>query len=156
MKKTLLILGALALAVSAFAQTPEDLDRDRSKYATYSFRKDDKYTVENPYKTVQVKQPKGKKIKNVIFMIGDGCGVSQWSVGWVANGGALNVDQMPVAGYSLTYCLDRLVTDSCAGGADQALGHGTRDRLSHGRDGRPLRRRQLRRLLRRGALPRDL
>ena len=48
MKKTVLLLGALALAASAFAQTPEDLDRDRSKYATYSFSKDDKYTVETP------------------------------------------------------------------------------------------------------------
>ena len=83
MKKTVLLLGAIALAVSAFAQTPEDLDRDRSKYATYSFSNDDKYTVETPYQTVSVKQPKGKKIKNVIFLIGDGTGLSQWSVGWV-------------------------------------------------------------------------
>ena len=122
MKKTVLLLGALALAASAFAQTPEDLDRDRSKYATYSFSKDDKYTVETPYQTVSVKQPKGKKIKNVIFLIGDGTGLSQWSVGWVANGGALNIDQMPVCGYSRTYCVDRLVTDSCAGGAALAGG----------------------------------
>ena len=126
MKKLLLSIGAFAMAAGLFAQTPEDLDRDRSKYATYSFSKDDIYTVEKPYKTVSVKQPKGKKIKNVIFLIGDGAGLSQWSVGWVANGGALNIDQMPVIGYSRTYCLDRLVTDSSAGGAALAGGQKTK------------------------------
>ena len=126
MKKYLLSATALLIAAAALAQTPESLDRDQSKYATYSFSKDDQYTVEVPYATVQVQQPKGKKIKNVIFMIGDGTGLSQWSVGWVANGGALNVDQMPVAGYSRTYCTDKLVTDSCAGGTALAIGEKTK------------------------------
>ena len=90
MKKTLLISLLFGVAASAFAQVQDQdpLDRDRSKYATYSFSKDDQYTVETPYETVSVKQPKGKKVKNVIFMIGDGTGLTQWSVGWVANGGA--------------------------------------------------------------------
>ncbi|MBQ9652807.1 MAG: alkaline phosphatase [Bacteroidales bacterium] len=118
MKRNLIFSLALLLAFPLFAQTPEDLDRDRSKYATYSFSKDDQYTVETPYETVTVKQPKSKKVKNVIFLIGDGTGLSQWSVGWVANGGKLNIDQMPVVGFSRTYCTDRLVTDSCAGGKD--------------------------------------
>ena len=97
MKRILSIILALS-AFQAFAQTPDSLDRDRSKYATYSFSKDDQYKVEIPYQTVSVNQPKGKKVKNVIFLIGDGTGLSQWSAGWVANGGALNIDQMPVAG----------------------------------------------------------
>ena len=139
MRKLMLFAGALLLGVQAFAQTPEDLDRDRSKYATYSFRKDDKYTVEQPYQTVSVKQPKSKKIKNIIFMIGDGMGLNQVSVGWVANGGALNMDQMPVAGYSLTYCLDRLVTDSCAGGAALAGGEKTKyGYIGADKDGNPM------------------
>ena len=114
-----LLLGLTVLPLGA--QTPQSLDRDQSKYATYSFSDDDKYTVETPYQTVQVSQPKGKKVKNVIFMIGDGTGLNQWSVGWVANGGALNIGQMPVAGYSNTTCVDRLVTDSCAGGTALAI-----------------------------------
>lgn len=126
MKRTLLTATALLVAAAALAQTPESLDRDQSKYATYSFSKDDQYTVEVPYATVQVQQPKGKKVKNVIFMIGDGTGLSQWSVGWVANGGALNIDQMPVAGYSRTYATDKLVTDSCAGGTALAIGEKTK------------------------------
>ena len=126
MKRNLIFSLALLLAAPLFAQAPEDLDRDRSKYATYSFSKDDQYTVETPYATVTVKQPKSKKVKNVIFLIGDGTGLSQWSVGWVANGGKLNIDQMPVAGYSRTYCTDRLVTDSCAGGTALAAGEKTK------------------------------
>ncbi len=125
MKKLLTVILALS-ALQAFAQTPDSLDRDRSKYATYSFSKDDKYKVETPYETVKVSQPKGKKVKNVIFMIGDGTGLSQWSVGWVANGGALNIDNMPVAGYSNTTCTDKLVTDSCAGGTALAIGEKTK------------------------------
>ena len=128
MKRILCMILALS-ALQAFAQTPEELDRDRSKYATYSFSKDDQYKVETPYQTVNVTQPKGKKIKNVIFMIGDGTGLSQWSVGWVANGGALNIDQMPVAGYSRTYATDRLITDSCAGGT--ALANGTKTKYGY-------------------------
>ena len=122
MKKIVFILLLVSYAASLGAQTPDSLDRDRSKYATYSFSSDDKYKVETPYETVQVKQPKCKKIKNVIFMIGDGAGLSQWSVGWVANGGALNIDQMPVVGYSRTYAVDKLITDSSAGGAALATG----------------------------------
>ena len=52
--------------------------------------------------------------------------LSQWSVGWVANGGALNVDQMPVLGFSRTYATNKLITDSCAGGTALANGRKTR------------------------------
>ncbi len=127
MKHLTLSVVAVFLTVAwASAQTPDSLDRDRSKYATYSFSKDDKYKVETPYQTVTVKQPKGKKVKNVIFMIGDGTGLTQWNVGWVANGGALNIDQMPVLGLSTTTCTDKLITDSCAGGTALAIGEKTK------------------------------
>ena len=125
MKRLTIIAGALLLGTCAFAQNADDLDRDRSRYATYSFSDDDKYTVETPYQTVSVKQPRSNKVKNIIFLIGDGTGLSQWSVGWVANGGALNIDQMPVCGYSRTYCVNKLITDSCAGGAALAGGEKT-------------------------------
>ena len=125
MKRLIFLLFAFS-AAGLYAQNPDDLDRDRSKYATYSFSKDDQYKVEVPYETVKVKQPKGRKVKNVIFMIGDGTGLTQWSVGWVANGGALNIDQMPVAGYSRTYATDKLITDSCAGGTALANGRKTK------------------------------
>ncbi|MBR6457926.1 MAG: alkaline phosphatase [Bacteroidales bacterium] len=105
---------------------PDSLDRNQSKYAVYDFSRDDRYSKDEAYETVQVSQPKGKKVKNVIFMIGDGMGFEQVSCGWVVNGGKLNMDQMPVLGASRTYAVDKLITDSCAGGA--ALAGGTKTR----------------------------
>lgn len=50
------------------------------------------YTELNPYKTVQLKEPSSTKAKNVILMIGDGMGLNQVSAAWLANRGALNLD----------------------------------------------------------------
>ena len=103
MKKTLLfIIGILLLGAGLRAQTAEELDtsRDRSKYANDSFIDGETYTVTTPYETVTVAPVKGKKVKNVILMIGDGMGVEQVSAGWVLNGGHLNMDNMPVSGHS--------------------------------------------------------
>jgi len=108
------------------SQAPDSLDRNRSKYATYHFSKDDQYSVDEDYETVSVAQPKGKKVKNVIFMIGDGMSFENVSCGWVVNGGKLNMDQMPYTGVSRTYATDRLVTDSPAGGAALASGQKTK------------------------------
>ena len=114
----------LGWSVSAGAQT--DPGRDLSKYADDKFRDDDKYSVAVPYETVTVKQPKSKRIKNIIVMIGDGMGLEQISVGWTLNGGHLNLDNFPVAGYSRTWCTDKLITDSCAGGTAISSGAKTK------------------------------
>ncbi len=116
-----LVIGG---SVCAWAQT--DNGRDLSKYADDKFREDDQYQVETPYETVTVKQPKSKKIKNVIVMIGDGMCMEAVTVGWTLNGGHLNMDNFPVAGYSRTYCTDRLITDSCAGGTAISSGAKTK------------------------------
>ena len=110
--------------VCALAQT--DPGRDLSKYADDKFREDDKYTVTTPYETVTVKQPRSKKIKNVIVMIGDGMCMETVTIGWTLNGGHLNLDNFPVAGYSRTWCTDRLITDSCAGGTAISSGAKTK------------------------------
>lgn len=120
MKKILLLFLAVGVSFSAFAQ--EDISRAMSKYANDQFREDDKYTVETPYETVTVKQPKSKKIKNIIFMIGDGMGLEQISCGWVLNGGRLNLDNFAYTGFSRTYTTNRLITDSPAGGSALATG----------------------------------
>ena len=125
MKKTaLLVWLVLGWSACAFAQV--DTGRDLSKYADDKFSEDDKYHVETPYQTVVVKQPKSKKIKNVIFLIGDGMSMEAVTVGWTLNGGHLNLDNFPYAGYSRTYATDRLITDSCAGGAALAAGEKTK------------------------------
>ena len=123
-KRLAVVLAVFAFSAGAYAQV--DQGRDLSKYADDRFHSNEKYRVETPYETVSVQQPKSKRIKNVILMIGDGMGVEQISCGWVLNGGHLNLDNFPVTGWSRTYCVDRLVTDSCAGGAALALGTKTK------------------------------
>ena len=137
MKKAVaLIWLVLGCSVCAWAQT--DNGRDLSKYADDKFRDDDQYQVETPYETVTVKQPKSKKIKNIIVMIGDGMSMEAVTVGWTLNGGHLNLDNFPVAGYSRTYCVDRLITDSCAGGAAIAAGEKTKyGYIGQDKDGNP-------------------
>lgn len=136
MKKTLLICCLLLSTViivkaeeqplpSWALQNEENTDtRDRSRYANDSFRDDDRYKVDEPYAVVHVEQVKGNKIKNVIFMIGDGMGLEQLSTAWVLNGGALNIDNFLYTGFSRTYAVNKLITDSCAGGS--ALGTGVK------------------------------
>ena len=124
MRRIALLLGILLIGAGAWAQNPEELDtsRDRSKYANDKFSDNEKYAVRTPYETVSVGPVKGKKIKNVILMIGDGMGLEQISTGWVLNGGHLNIDNFPVTGFSRTWTVDKLITDSSAGGTSIACG----------------------------------
>ena len=80
------------------------------------------YTNKNPYETVKVKPVTGKKVKNVILMIGDGMGLVQVSAAWVANHGKLNIDNCTSTGFSRTWCANRLITDSGAAGTAMATG----------------------------------
>jgi len=113
------LLGSVLVAFSQVA------DRDRSKYAVNNFAEDDKYTMLQPYETVCVKEPKVKRVKNIIFMIGDGMGLEQISAAWVCNGGKLNLDNFTKVGIQRTYSANRLVTDSAAAGTALATGHKT-------------------------------
>ncbi|MBO4841782.1 MAG: alkaline phosphatase [Bacteroidales bacterium] len=137
MKKFFFIVLAACLCTLAYAQV--DQGRDLSKYADDKFSIDDQYSVAEPYQTVTVAPVKGKRIKNVIVMIGDGMGLEQVGVGWVLNGGHLNLDNCRVTGLSRTYTVDSLITDSCAGGS--ALGTGVKTRYGYmacDPDGRPV------------------
>ena len=125
MKKRLFVLLAASFCTLVSAQTV-DQGRDLSKYADDKFSIDDQYQVSVPYQTVTVSPVKNRRIKNVIVMIGDGMGLEQVSVGWVLNGGHLNMDNCPVTGFSRTYTVDSLITDSCAGGSALATGVKTR------------------------------
>ena len=138
MKKLFFIFIAASLCTLAAAQV--DQGRDLSKYADDKFGIDDQYRVIEPYQTVTVAPVRSKRIKNVIVMIGDGMGLEQVSVGWVLNGGHLNMDNCRVTGLSRTYTVDSLITDSCAGGS--ALGTGVKTRYGYmacDPDGRPVR-----------------
>ena len=120
------IFFAMSLLLGfAYVSNAQVLDRDRSKYAVNNFAEDDKYVMLEPYETVSVQEPKGKKVKNIIFMIGDGMGLEQISAAWVCNGGALNLDNFTKVGIQRTYSANKLVTDSAAAGSALATGQKT-------------------------------
>lgn len=107
-----------------FSQQPENT-RNLSKYATNQIVDDAVYQNHHPHQTVQVTQSPGKKVKNVILIIGDGMGLSHISSAWVANKGKLNLDNFPVVGLSRTHSHNRLITDSGAAGTAIASGQKT-------------------------------
>ena len=120
------IFFAMSLLLGfAYVSNAQVLDRDRSKYAVNNFADDDKYVMLEPYETVSVQEPKGKKVKNIIFMIGDGMGLEQISAAWVCNGGKLNLDNFTYVGLQRTYSANKLVTDSAAAGSALATGQKT-------------------------------
>ena len=123
MKKVLISL--VLLCGCAFMALSQEVDRDRSKYAVNNFAEDDKYTMYQPYETVKVNEPDGRKVKNIILMIGDGMGLEQISAAWVCNGGSLNLDNFSKIGIQRTYAVNKLITDSAAAGSALATGHKT-------------------------------
>ena len=83
------------------------------------------YVMENPYDVPEIKAPKGKKVKNVVLMIGDGMSLMHVYSAWTANRGKLYLDNSQAVGLSKTYCADKLITDSGAGGTAIATGQKT-------------------------------
>lgn len=68
---------------------------------------------------------KPRKVKNVIFMIGDGMGLNQLYAGMTANGGVLNIERCTHIGLAKTYSANSYITDSAAGGTALATGNKT-------------------------------
>ena len=68
---------------------------------------------------IGIAQPKPK---NVILLIGDGMGVAQTYAAYIANDKQLTMYTMPYVGLSITYCANKEVTDSGAGGTALAIG----------------------------------
>lgn len=101
--------------------------RNLSKYIENKFNEDDIYFTKKPYDAVKVSQPRGKKVKNIILVIGDGMGLTHVSCAWVVNHGKLNIDECPYTGISRTYSQDHLITDSGAGGTALATGQKTKN-----------------------------
>ena len=134
---TALFLGVF---VSAYAQNPDPDSRDKSRYAVNNFEKDDLYTAVQTYEPVSVEMPKGKKVKNIIFMIGDGMGLEQLSTAWIVNNRHLNItDNFPYVGLQWTYSASKLVTDSAAAGTALFTGSKTNNgMLAMSPDGQPL------------------
>lgn len=126
MKKSLFFILFATLSALVFAQDPDS--RDKSRYTVNNFDQDDVYTAYQIHNPVSVKEPKGKKVKNIIFMIGDGMGLEQLSTAWIINGCHLNItDNFSNVGIQWTYSASKLVTDSAAAGTALATGSKTRN-----------------------------
>lgn len=128
--KKLLFITALTFSclTSAMAQTLDPDSRDKSRYAVTNFENDDLYTAVQIHEPVSVKEPSGKKVKNIIFMIGDGMGLEQLSTAWIVNNRHLNItDNFSNVGIQWTYSASKLVTDSAAAGTALATGSKTRN-----------------------------
>ena len=87
--------------------------------------KEQTYVLEQPYEVTKITPSQGKKIKNVILMIGDGMSLMHVYSAWTANRGKLFLDNCQAVGLSKTYCADKLITDSGAGGTAIATGQKT-------------------------------
>ncbi|WP_430973256.1 alkaline phosphatase [Sunxiuqinia rutila] len=118
MKNLLLIVVSFLLANSLLAQ---------ENYKTLS--KEDSLKIYIGQQTYEVKtyveKHKAQKPKNIIFMIGDGMGVSQVQAGLSANDGQLFLTNFKHVGFSQTSSASNYVTDSAAGGTALSSGYKT-------------------------------
>ena len=80
------------------------------------------FTYEHPYAVEKLQAPKGKKVKNVILMIGDGMSLMHVYTAWTANRGKLWLENARATGLSKTWAVKKLVTDSGSGGTSLATG----------------------------------
>lgn len=80
------------------------------------------FTYEHPYAVEKLQEPKGKKVKNVILMIGDGMSLMHVYTAWAANRGKLWLENAQATGLSKTWAVKKLVTDSGSGGTSLATG----------------------------------
>lgn len=80
------------------------------------------FTYEHPYTVEKLQAPKGKKVKNVILMIGDGMSLMHVYTAWAANRGKLWLENAQATGLSKTWAVKKLVTDSGSGGTSLATG----------------------------------
>ena len=130
----------MGVIVSAVAQNPDPDSRDKSRYAVNNFEQDDLYVAVQTHEPVSVAEPEGKKVKNIIFMIGDGMGLEQLSTAWVVNNRHLNItDNFTYVGLQWTYSASKLVTDSAAAGTALFTGSKTNNgMLGMSADGQPL------------------
>lgn len=110
-KKLFIYLIIGLLPVSLLGQSRRDIEQT--------------YVLEKPYDVPKITPPQGKKVKNVILMIGDGMSLMHVYSAWTANRGKLFLDNCQAVGLSKTYCADKLITDSGAGGTAIATGQKT-------------------------------
>jgi len=73
------------------------------------------------------KSTAGDKPKNIIFLIGDGMGLTQVYAGMTRNHGSLNLERVSHVGLQKTYSFSDYITDSAASGTAMATGTKTKN-----------------------------
>lgn len=117
MKKNWMNLLVVALVLAGCSAPQQKAEPEIAKEAKLHT-----YVMENPYEVPTIKAPEGKTVKNVVLMIGDGMSLMHMYSAWTANRGKLYLDNAQTTGLSRTYCYDKLITDSGAGGTAIATG----------------------------------
>ncbi len=112
--RNLLLLCAVTSSTIAFAQKPKPAK------PTPAPSQEKKAEVKPTPNTNTAKKP-----KNIIFLIGDGMGVSQIYAGITARKDATNFERMKFIGFSKTASYDDYITDSAAGATAFSIGRKT-------------------------------
>ena len=121
--KLLLSLFTAALVVSSCTPAPETAQTEKPESKSDILHT---YVMDKPYEVHKIEAPKGKKVKNVILMIVDGMSLMHIYTAWTANHGKLFIENSQAVGLSKTYCYDKLITDSGAGGTAMSAGQKTK------------------------------
>lgn len=115
LKNLFILLAITSIGFSSFAQDAY-LEADAKEI-------EKTYLGEKAYKVKTYPQKfKSDKPKNIIFLIGDGMGVSQVFAGLTANQGKLFIENCRHIGFSKTQSSDSFITDSAAGGTALSCG----------------------------------
>lgn len=78
-----------------------------------------------PAPIAETKETSPRKIKNIIFMVGDGMGTTQIYAGLTANKGSLNLERFKCIGFSRTNSASNYMTESAAGATAFSIGQKT-------------------------------
>ena len=78
--------------------------------------------AKNPTDSPTEKAPTPKQPKNIIFMVGDGMGITQVTAGLYSNGNKLELERCPITGFHKSFSSNYLTTDSAAGATAFACG----------------------------------
>lgn len=93
-----------------------------------------------PYVEAAAQPVAPPRVKNVIYLIGDGMGIAQVTAASTYNGKPLSMEECAVSGLARTHSSDAYVTDSAAGGTALASGVKTNNyAVGIGPDGKPVR-----------------
>jgi len=117
---TVLICTVVVVLLSLVVPTTNAFD-----YPTPKVDVNDLSFYQPPISTAAYPQTTAKRVRNVIFCIGDGMGLSQVTLARlraVGSSGKLHMERMPVSGMVRTHSANRLVTDSAAAGTAMATG----------------------------------